>query len=170
VTLTRRWSFADLPRLALAAVLAVAGLIHLVLVPDHFAESTLMGLGFVGATIAELGLAALVLAWPHRLVYLGTIVVAVGLIGLYAYNVMIGLPFAAGHTEVADQPAASAEHEGEHTEGQHAEDGEHAAHHTEGLVLGAGEPVDAVGATTKTLEAVSVGLALVLLRRRRCTA
>ena len=176
-----RW---DRLRVGLALVLAIAGMTHLVLVPDHVAESTLMGLGFVGAAVAELGLAALVLLRPDRPAYWAAIAVATGLIVLYAFSVMIGLPFAAAPSEIAEQPAASAVHEGEsehgeshqaaasgeHSEAEHAADGEDTVHHADGLVLGAGEPVDAIGGATKALEAVSVALAFVLQRRRSTEA
>jgi hypothetical protein len=155
-------------RAVLAVALAGAGVMHLVLTADHFDESTLMGLGFAGATVVQLGLAAAVLIRPGRWLYAAVIAISAVLITLYVYNVFIGLPFA-GDTTAA---AHVGEHGGtgdEHDENAagHSEGGEHDGHHAGGLVLGAGEPVDAAGATTKGAELVSIGVAAGLIIRDR---
>jgi hypothetical protein len=143
-------------RAGLVVSLAFAGGMHLVLAPDHFADSTLMGSGFVMAGIAELALALAVLMTPVRLVFAAIVAIAVALISLYTYNVMVGLPFAA-----ADQHAANG------TEHENAEAG-HGSGHDEGLQLGAGEPIDLAGGITKSAEVLAVGLAVAqLLRDRR---
>lgn len=161
-------------RRALAATLALAGMAHLALAPAHFAESTLMGLGFVGSAAAELGLAGLMLARPRRALYAATIGVASALVVLYAYNVMVGLPFSetqappSAITESLPTVGDSAPDDGE---GHHGAAHEPAAetaegHHAGGIQLGQGEPVDASGAVTKLAELAAIGLAVILLRRR----
>jgi hypothetical protein len=161
----------------LAVALAVAGVMHLLLTPDHLADSTLMGVGFVAAGIAELGLAGAVLLRPGRAAYLAVIGVAALLVALYLYNVLVGLPFAGGAsapaaTEAAEPAREHGEGTGDHQEeeaGAHGEGEEQTSHHGDGLVLGAGEPIDAAGAATKGAELVSLGLASVLLLRERRT-
>ena len=159
---------------ALAATLTLAGALHVVLAPAHFAESALMGLGFLGTAAAELGLAGLVLARPRRMLYLATVGVASAVILLYAYNVMIGLPFnatEAPHTAVTEPlpPVGATAHDDEAQHGaEHEPVTENAnGHHAGGIQLGRGEPVDASGALTKVAELAAIGLALSLLRRPR---
>jgi hypothetical protein len=135
-----------------------------------------MGLGFAAATVVELGLAAAVLVRPGRIVYAAVIAVGTALLALYAYNVFIGLPFA-GRQAATAPGGAAVQSESGHAEGSdqqhdeeaagHGEGEEHAGHHADGLVLGAGEPVDAAGATTKGAELVSIGIAIALLIRER---
>lgn len=155
---------------ALAGALGVAGLIHCLLMPDHFAESTILGLGFLAAAAAQLGLAALVLLRPRSWVYAAVIGASVVLMGLYAFNVAVGLPFHAAHAESSVAADAHGhEPDADHgTADEHAADEDHAAggHGNKGLAIGAGEPVDAWGATTQLAQLSSAGLALVLLRRR----
>jgi hypothetical protein len=127
-----------------------------------------MGLGFLCSALAEFGLAAAVLVQPRRLVYVAVIGVSAALIGLYAYNVMIGLPF---HGASADgnpsgvghgaQQTIAAEHDSEHETMAHSGGG----HHSGGLVLGEGEAVDMLGATTKLAELAMIGLAVALILR-----
>lgn len=157
------------PRVLLSAALTLAGLLHLLLTPDHFEASALMGVGFAGAALAEFGLALAVLVKPMRLTYFAVIGVAAALIGLYAFNVMIGLPFVesgsavddGGHASDAALSADAGHADGSDDPG-HAESG----HHPTGLVLGGGEPVDAFGAATKLSELAAIGLAVSLLARR----
>lgn len=176
---------------ALAGALGVAGLIHCLLMPDHFATSTIFGLGFLSAAIAQIGLAALVLLRPRAWVYAAVIGLSVVLMGLYAFNVAVGLPFHAAHAEssvvadahgdeVDDHHGATDDHDTDEDHGstdehgateEHGTDDEHGStgaggHGDEGLAIGAGEPIDAWGATTQIAHLSSIGLALVLLRRR----
>ena len=155
----------------LIAALTLAGAIHLLLTPDHFTESAVLGVGFFGSAIAEFGLAFAVLMKPRRLAYVAVIGVSVALIGLYAYNVMIGLPFngasidgshdnGAGHSDAHHSVAA--EHDPDHEEA-HSGGG----HHSGGLMLGEGEAMDMLGATTKLSELATIGLAVALIRRSR---
>jgi hypothetical protein len=155
--------------------LVVAAAIHLLLTPDHFAESALMGAGFLSSAVAEFGLAAAVLVKPRGMVYFAVIGVASALIALYAYNVMIGLPFS--EASPATHPAESviypdiaehstpADHGSEHEAVGHAE----GAHQSGGLVLGQGEPVDLLGAATKLSELATIGLALALILQSRAS-
>lgn len=160
----------DWLRAALIAALLFAGIVHLLLAPEHFDESAVMGIGFVGSGVAEILLAAAVLMRPRRIVHLAVIGVAAGLIGMYAFNVMIGLPFSAASPNgaVAEEAGHSAANSAETDHGAADEDPGHAdsGHHSDGLVLGQGEPVDALGFTTKLSELAAIGLAMALLRRR----
>ena len=118
--------------------------------------------------------------------YAAVIGVSVALVSLYAFNVAVGLPVhtahatessvlaaADGHATDIDYGAAD-EHGSDDHHGaadEHGSDEDHGStdedgHGDEGLAIGAGEPVDAWGATTQLTQLSSVGLALVLLRRR----
>ncbi len=124
-------------RTLMAAALLVAGSIHLLLVPEHLGESTILGLGFLASGIAQVVLAGLAL-WRVRAWSLGlTVMVNVTLIALYAYAVLVGLPFGAGS---------------EHVHGEAA-----------GLMVGSGEPIDAYGAVSKLAELLSTAIAAALL-------
>lgn len=116
-------------RLILAGFLFVAGWIHLGLAPEHFGESPLLGLGFASAAAAQLALAVLVVARPSRVWLSMTIVSSVALICLYGYAVLVGLPI--------DGPT----------------------HDAVGLVVGAGEPLDILGATTQVCQLAALGVA-----------
>jgi hypothetical protein len=157
----------------LIAALSLAGAVHLLLAPDHFGESALMGVGFVCSALAQFGLALAVLVKPRRLAYVAVIGVSLGLIGLYAYNVMIGLPFSGASTH--SDPLSGAGHFDAHSiAAQHGHEHEAAAHseggaHSGGLVLGEGEAVDLPGVTTKLSELAAIGLAVALILRSRVT-
>lgn len=152
---------------ALAGALGVAGLIHCLLMPDHFAESTILGLGFLAAAAAQIGLAAAVLLRPRTWVYAAVIGTSVVLMGMYAVSVTVGLPFHASHAEPAVAADAHATDDDHGSTDHHATDDEHAdeGHGAESLVIATGEPVDAWGATTQAAQLASIGLALVLIRR-----
>jgi hypothetical protein len=81
------------PRLTIGFALFASAWIHLVLAPQHLAESAVLGLGFVGAGLAQLTLAATLVARPRAGVYYGVIVVNVALIFFYVVAVAVGLPF-----------------------------------------------------------------------------
>ncbi len=122
-------------RVAMSVALIVAGWIHLLLVPAHLEEATVLGLGFLAAGLAQILLAGLAL-WRPRGWTLGLVVALnVTLLAIYAYAVLVGLPFGAP--------------------GEHAE--------ATGLVLGAGEPVDLYGAMSTLAELASAGIAFMLL-------
>jgi hypothetical protein len=125
-------------RLVLAVATVVAGWMHLVLTPEHLGESTILGLGFLGAGLAQLALAVLVVEGSSELVLSVLVALTVALIAVWAYAVLVGLPLA---------------------EGGHG----HGAEET-GLVVGHGEPIDLVAAVTKLAELTSLAAALLLLR------
>lgn len=125
------------PRLVAAVAIFIAGWIHLLLVPEHFAGSPVLGLGFLTAGMAQLVLAGLVLWRPRDWTLVTVVAVNATLISIYAYAVLVGLPVggAADHAEAA------------------------------GLVIGSGEPIDAFGAASKIGELVSLVIAFGLLGR-----
>lgn len=130
----------------LAALLLVPGWIHLELTPEHLAISPILGAGFGLSAVVQLGLAAIIgfgsrpLVVPAAIAAIGVNVV---LIALYAYAVLVGLPFeAAGHEAMAGH-----------------------AHEAAGLALGRGEPVDALGGVTFVAEMAGAAQAIRLLRR-----
>lgn len=162
--------------LGLAAALAVAGLIHSLLAPEHLVMSTLFGFGFLAAGVAQLGMAAWATIRPTRLLYAAVLASTAVLGGTYAYNVLVGLPFQAEPGAVAGAAVAHSEangHGAEHAAGSdHAHDAAlHTAqaaqldHHDGGIVLGSGEPVDAYGAVTQAAQLTAAAVALALLRR-----
>lgn len=123
-------------RIALGLLLYSAGVIHLLLTPEHLAEAPLLGAGFLAAGIAQLVLAAVIVLRPTALMVSGAMVVNVALVALYVYAVLVGLPFGGGHEE-----------------------------HDAGLVLGAGEPVSVAGFIDLVAEVAAVALAIRLTRR-----
>jgi hypothetical protein len=77
----------------LAALAAGAGLIHLVMVPPHLAESTADGAGFIVAAVAQLGLAVALFADATRRVLIATVVVNVALVAAWFVSRTSGLPY-----------------------------------------------------------------------------
>ncbi|MHB8611425.1 MAG: hypothetical protein ACYDAL_03205 [Candidatus Dormibacteraceae bacterium] len=124
------------PRVMLAGALFVAGWIHLALTPDHLAEATILGVGFLLAGLAQLALAGLITVRPSNLAYYAVVALSASLIVLYAIAVLKGLPFGGGND------------------------------HAGGLLVGSGEPVDLQGAVSKLAELFSLAAALVLVGRR----
>lgn len=124
--------------LVLAATLFVAGWIHLVLVPEHLEMATILGAGFALAAAAQLGLAVAVTfgGRPARQPIADAVVVVnVAILVVYAYAVLVGLPFeAAGH--------------------------DHAGAVMTGVAVGGGEAVDLAGALTAAVELLGIGLAI----------
>lgn len=124
-------------RVGLAAVTFVAAWMHLVLTPEHLAESTRIGLGFLGAGVLQLGLAAVIVQRYSVRTLSVLVAVNVALLAIWAYAVVVGLPLAGGGQG----------HDGGAT----------------GLVIGHGEPIDLAAAVTKVAEVTSLVLALLLL-------
>ena len=122
-------------RLVLAGGLLLAGWVHLVLTPAHLGEATILGVGFLVAAIAQVGLAGLALARPRDWVWYAVVLVNTALIAIYAYAVLVGLPFSADHD------------------------------HAMGLVVGSGEPIDLPGAVSKIAELATLGIVFMLLGR-----
>jgi hypothetical protein len=80
---------------ALVGTLLAAGIIHLVLVPEHLTESLALGLGFLGSGLAQVGLAAvLVRIRSTRLLQLALGISVLSLAAL-TLAVTIGLPVVA---------------------------------------------------------------------------
>ena len=131
-----------LVRLLLALVLLTAASIHLILSPQHFSESPLLGIGFLIAGIVQLGAAAVVLTRADDRGLNLVLLVSVALIAIYGYAVFVGLPL----------------------------DSEHAADTAGGLTLGAGQPVDFTGAVNAIAQIAAIPLALVLARYSAVTA
>lgn len=121
--------------IALGAVVFIPGWIHLLLSPEHLDESLILGSGFLMSGLAQVGLAALAIARPRDWVLYLIVAVNVGLIAIYAYAVLVGLPF--GSVD----------------------------HHAAGLMIGNGEPIDMYGTITTISQITGVALALTLLGR-----
>ena len=79
-------------RWAAAVGLAGAGLVHLALAPDHFAEGRFYGAFFLAAAIAQLVAAAAVVAWPARSVLVGSGVLSVALVVVYFASRLVPAP------------------------------------------------------------------------------
>lgn len=125
-------------RLVLAAATFVAGWMHLVLTPEHLAESTALGVGFLAAGLAQVALAVLCSSRRSENALSALVVLDVALLAVWAYAVLVGLPIG---------------------------DGGHDHVEATGLVVGNGEPVDLAAAITKVAELTSLGTALLLMRR-----
>jgi hypothetical protein len=82
-------------RLALAALTAAAGVVHLVMVPQHAQESTLDGIMFLLAGWAQLGLAVALLAWPRKVVLQATVAVNLACVVAWTVSRTTGLPWGA---------------------------------------------------------------------------
>jgi CHASE2 domain-containing sensor protein len=81
---------------------AVSAGIHAALTPDHFAEGTGAGVGFVAATVLLLLAAVIVTRSPSQLAFVSTIAVFAGLIGSYALVLTTGVPVLHPGIEAAD--------------------------------------------------------------------
>jgi hypothetical protein len=123
-------------RLFLSLVLLTAAAIHLILSPQHFGESPLLGAGFLVAGIVQLVAAAVVLTRSDGQGLNPILLVSVALIAIYVYAVLIGLPLDSGH----DTGGAA------------------------GLRIGAGEPLDLKGLINAIAEIAAIPLALFLAR------
>lgn len=128
-------------RLFLSLVLLTAAAIHLILTPQHFGESPLLGAGFLVAGIVQLVAAAFVLTRSDGRGLNLILLVSVALIAIYGYAVLIGLPLDSGHG--ADGAA--------------------------GLRIGAGEPLDVKGLINAIAEIAAIPLALFLARSTSAT-
>ena len=82
------------PRVALAGSLAVAAWIHFDILGEHLGQTLLLGLGTAGFGVAQAALAMLLLTRPRRWALDLVVAVDAALIFFYAFNVLVGLPFA----------------------------------------------------------------------------
>lgn len=122
--------------LMLAASTFVAGWMHLLLTPEHLSVARVLGLGFLLSGVAQLALAVLAVERPSDLVWSLLVMLNIALMVVWAYAVLVGLPFA------SEEHGASA-----------------------GLVVGSGEPIDLAAIITKAAELTGIAVALVLMRR-----
>jgi hypothetical protein len=126
-------------RLVVSVATFVAGWMHLVLTPEHLAESTVLGTGFLAAGLAQVTLSVVVLERGRENALSAVVVLDVALLAIWAYAVLVGLPLGElGHDHVE----------------------------ATGLVVGHGEPIDVAAAVTKVAELTSLVVALVVLRHR----
>jgi hypothetical protein len=94
----------DLPlpvRSALGALLAAAGVIHLVMVPSHWGESAVEGAGFLVSGWLQVALAVGLLRRPARWTLQLSVLVNLVLVAIWIVSRTAGLPFGehAGHAE-----------------------------------------------------------------------
>ncbi len=82
------------PRVVLAGLLGVAAWIHFDIVGEHLGQTVLLGLGTLGFGVAQAALAVLLVVSPKRWALDLVVAVDAALVFLYAFNVLVGLPFA----------------------------------------------------------------------------
>lgn len=95
-------TLAVLERDAVIVACAISAGIHAALTPDHLAEGTGSGLGFLGAAVLLAALAAELTRRPSAAVLVGTVAVLAGLIGSYALAITSGLPLLHPEPEPVD--------------------------------------------------------------------
>ncbi|WP_422935140.1 hypothetical protein [Sinomonas sp. P47F7] len=110
-------------RLGLASTAFAAGWVHLLLAPEHWGESAILGVGFLGAGLLQLALAIAIVARPTLPAHFALVVLNVALVVIWLYAVFVGLPLGEVH---------------DHTAG--------------GWVVGAGEPITPAAAVAKAAE------------------
>lgn len=84
----------------IAAALALAGGIHAVLIPDHFAESLLFGAVFVAIAAMQLWLAVALVRAPGPRTYRAALLLSVALVAVWAGTRFVTPPTGAGPEEV----------------------------------------------------------------------
>ena len=82
-------------RLTLAALLAVSGIVHLVMVPDHYQADALEGIGFAVVGWAQLALAVTAITSSSRAVLRSIVGLNVAVLGIWAWSRVAGLPIGA---------------------------------------------------------------------------
>lgn len=122
--------------LLLAGATFAAGWMHLLLTPEHLGVSPVLGAGFLLSGLAQLALAVLAVERPSERVWSLLVMLNTALVVVWAYAVLVGLPFAGD---------------------EHGDVG--------GLAIGSGEPLDLAAVITKTAELAGIAVALVLMRR-----
>jgi hypothetical protein len=93
---------AVLERDAVIVACAISAGIHAALTPDHFAEGSGAGLGFLGATVLLALVVVALTRQPSAAVFLGAVAVLAGLIGSYALAITSGLPLIHPEPEPVD--------------------------------------------------------------------
>ena len=89
---TRASEISPLAQAVIATTAAGAAVVHFAMFPDHFQESTLLGLGIAVAGWFQLAIAALVMLRPSRKVVGAGLVGSLALIGAWAMSRTVGLP------------------------------------------------------------------------------
>lgn len=84
---------------------AISAGIHAALTPEHFAEGTGAGAGFLVATVLLGGLAVALTRRPSAMALAGAIVVLSGLLASYAFATTTGLPLLQSGAEPVDNLA-----------------------------------------------------------------
>ena len=84
------------------AGLAISGVIHLALMPEHLQESTSAGLFFGLSGAVSLFVAAWILAWPRRASFVAASATALTLIVVYLLSRTVGIPVLASEVESID--------------------------------------------------------------------
>ena len=82
-------------RVTLAALLAVSGAVHLVMVPDHYQADALEGIGFAVVGWAQLALAVTAVTSSSRAVLRSIVGLNLAVLGLWAWSRIAGLPVGA---------------------------------------------------------------------------
>jgi hypothetical protein len=90
----------DAIRWGIIALLLVAALAHIPVVPDHLREAPYMGVLFIAFSIAAFAVATVLAARPSRVWYLVAIVLSVAAVGAYVATRVIAFP------ELADDVGA----------------------------------------------------------------
>jgi hypothetical protein len=93
---------AVLERDAVIVACAISAGIHAALTPDHFAEGSGAGLGFLGATVLLALLVVTLTRQPTATAFLGAVAVLAGLIGSYALAITSGVPLIHPEPEPVD--------------------------------------------------------------------
>lgn len=83
-----------------AFALAIAGIIHIFITPEHWDHALAHGLFFLAAGLVELVLALVMLRWARASLNVTGLVLAVGLIVLWAITRLLPAPFGYGPEEV----------------------------------------------------------------------
>ena len=140
------------------AGLATAGAIHLILVPGHLEMSPTLAFGFLAAGWTQVALAVGLIVGPARRLLILVVIASALFLGLYVYDVTVGLPLAS-HAGVHSEPEP-------HGHGGTAHEG--AAHHSAPTVL---EPVAFAAKSAELVTLVAAGALLSRTRReqRRAT-
>jgi hypothetical protein len=89
-----------------ALCVAVAGLIHLWVAPEHFAEALRLGLLFLVLGVAQLGFAVALRAALHAWVLTGAVLAHLAVVVLYVATRTVDLPFVPVHDHVEHLPVA----------------------------------------------------------------
>jgi hypothetical protein len=83
-----------------AGGLLLAGTIHLILIPQHFAESVLFGITFTGMAAFQLGLAVALVRAPSARVYRVALAGTLGLLTIWAGTRFVSPPTGSGPEQV----------------------------------------------------------------------